>query len=192
MLLKNRQRLLIRIEKKWTLKKIIGTDEKYRDKKRNALLYLPKEQAEKIAEIDKRIKREDLIYQKHNFNRYGTIISPIYNVLTEVTDTVEMHEMLNEFKNEISELKSDYLPERDEVTNDVIENASIVDKNQLSFLKKYIEKNKQRTLTKRISSEKLSKPGLSTSPSLTQFPSQETIAERVKLKPQERKIEEQD
>ena len=153
---------------------------------------MPKEQAEKIAEIDKRIKREDLIYQKHNFNRYGTIISPIYNVLTEVTDTVEMHEMLNEFKNEISELKSDYLPERDEVTNDVIENASIVDKNQLSFLKKYIEKNKQRTLTKRISSEKLSKPGLSTSPSLTQFPSQETIAERVKLKPQERKIEEQD
>ena len=41
--------------------------------------------------------------------------------------------------------------------------------------------NKHGIATKRISSEKLIKPGLSS----VQFPSRETIAKRVKLKPQE-------
>ena len=36
---------------------------------------LPKEQVEKYVEIDKRMKPEDLVYRKHNFNRYQTIIS---------------------------------------------------------------------------------------------------------------------
>ena len=36
---------------------------------------------------DKRMKPEGLVYGKHNFNRYGTIISFISNFLTEVTDT---------------------------------------------------------------------------------------------------------
>ena len=57
------------------LKTITGTDEKYLDKVSNALLYLPKEQVEKYLEIDKRLKAEHLVYGKHNFSRYGTIIS---------------------------------------------------------------------------------------------------------------------
>ena len=93
---------------------------------RNALLYLPKEQVEKYVEINKRMKPEDLVYGKQNFNRYGTIISFISNFLTEVTDTDEMYKMLNEFKNEINEFKSDYLVGQDEKIDDVIENASIV------------------------------------------------------------------
>ena len=60
-------------------KTIIGTDQKYRDNVRNALLYLPKKQVEKYVEIDKRIKPADLIYDKHSFNRYGKIISFISN-----------------------------------------------------------------------------------------------------------------
>ena len=35
------------------LETIVGTDEKYRDKMNNALLYLPKRQVEEFAEIDK-------------------------------------------------------------------------------------------------------------------------------------------
>ena len=46
------------------LKTVIGKNEKYRDKVRNALLYLLKEQVEKYVEIDKRMKHEDLIYGK--------------------------------------------------------------------------------------------------------------------------------
>ena len=69
------------------LKTIIGTDEKYRDQVRNTLLCLPKEQVKKYVEIDKRMKLEDLVYEKHNSNIYGTIISFISNFLTEVTDT---------------------------------------------------------------------------------------------------------
>ena len=42
-----------------------------------------------------------------------------------------------------------------------------------------ILKNKERTPTKRISSEKLFKPGSSSSPLSVRFPSQETITERV-------------
>ena len=52
MLLKNRQSLLIRKKTK-LLETIVGTDEKYRDKMNNALLYLPKRQVEKFAEINK-------------------------------------------------------------------------------------------------------------------------------------------
>ena len=55
------------------------------------------------------MKSEYLIYGKHNFNRYGTIMSFVSNFLTKVTDTVEMYKMLNDFNNEINELKSDYL-----------------------------------------------------------------------------------
>ena len=71
---------------------------------RNALVYLSKEPAEIYVEIDKRMKAEDLIYEKHNFNRYRTIMYFISNFLTEVTDTDETYEMLNEFNNEINEL----------------------------------------------------------------------------------------
>ena len=71
---------------------------------RNALVYLLKEPAEIYVEIDKRMKAEDLIYEKHNFNRYRTIMYFISNFLTEVTDTDETYEMLNEFNNEINEL----------------------------------------------------------------------------------------
>ena len=73
----------------------------------NALLYLPKKQVEKYGEIDKRMKPENLVYRKHNFIRYGTVISFVSNFLTEVTDTDEMYKMLNEFNNEINEFKSD-------------------------------------------------------------------------------------
>ena len=44
--------------------------------------------------------------------------------MTEVTDTHEIYEMLNEF--EINELKSDYLAVQDEEIDDAIENASLV------------------------------------------------------------------
>ena len=44
--------------------------------------------------------------------------------MTEVTDTDEIYEMLNEF--EINELKSDYLAAQDEEIDDAIENASLV------------------------------------------------------------------
>ena len=59
---------------------IIGTDEKYWDKVENALLYLHKKrQVEKYVETDKRMKPEGLIYGKHNFNRYGMVISFVSN-----------------------------------------------------------------------------------------------------------------
>ena len=86
------------------------------------------------------MKSEDLVYGKHNFNRYGMIISFISNFLTEVTD--EMYKMLNEFNNEISGLKMKRL-----VVDDLL-----VYKNELKYfknvLKYYILKNKQRTPTK--------------------------------------------
>ena len=66
------------------LKTITGTDEKYREKVENALLYLPEEQVEKYVETDKSMNPEDLVYGKHDFNRYGTIISFISELLTEV------------------------------------------------------------------------------------------------------------
>ena len=47
------------ITKKKTKKTIIGTDEKYYNKVRNALLYLPKEQVEKYIKIDKRIEKKN-------------------------------------------------------------------------------------------------------------------------------------
>ena len=68
----------------------------------DALLYLIKEQVQKYVEIDKRMKPEDLVYRKHNLNRYGTIIFFISNFLAEVTETNETYKMLNEFKNEIN------------------------------------------------------------------------------------------
>ena len=48
-------------------KKIIGTYKKYRDKLRNYLLYLPKEQVEQYVSIDKRMKPEDLVYGKRRY-----------------------------------------------------------------------------------------------------------------------------
>ena len=91
---------------------------------KNTLLYLTKEQLEKYVEINKRMKPEYVIYEKHNFNRYRRIISFIPNFLTEVTDTDEIYEMLHEF--EINELKSDYFAVQDEEIDDAIENASLV------------------------------------------------------------------
>ena len=123
------------------LKTIIKTDEKCRDKVSKALFYLPKQQIEKYVEMNKRMKPEDLVYRKHNFNRYRKIISFISNFLTEVTDTDEMYKMLNEFNNEINELKSDYLAEQDQEIDDVIENASLVYNNQLKFFDDYIQQH---------------------------------------------------
>ena len=82
---------------------------------------------------------QDFVYGKHNFNRYETIISFLSSFLTDVTDTDEWYKMLNEFHNEINELKSDYLARHDEDIDDVIENTSIVYNNQLNFLKIYRE-----------------------------------------------------
>ena len=71
MSLKNRQRLIIRKKKRnKLLKTIIRTDKKYCKKVRNALTFLPKKQVEKYVEIDKSKNPEDMVYGKHNFNRY--------------------------------------------------------------------------------------------------------------------------
>ena len=52
MLLKKRIKLFIRKKtKNKLLKTLIGTDEKYRDKVENALLYLPKEQRENMLKV---------------------------------------------------------------------------------------------------------------------------------------------
>ena len=40
------------------------------------------------------MKSEDLVYGKHNFNRYGIFLI----FLAEIADTEEMYKMLNEFK----------------------------------------------------------------------------------------------
>ena len=61
----------------------------------NALLCLPKAQVEKNFEIEKRMKSEELVYGKHKFNRYGKVLSFVSNFLTEVTDTDEMYNLLN-------------------------------------------------------------------------------------------------
>ena len=84
-----------------------------------------------------------------------------------------MCKMLNDFHNKTNELRSAYLAGQDEEIDNVTENALLFNKNQLNVFGDYIINSKQRTPTKRISSDKLFKPGLS----------QETIAERVKLKP---------
>ena len=60
----------------------------------------------------------------------------ISNFLTEVTDSDEMYKMLNEFNNEINELKSDYLTGQDQQTDDVIENGSIFYNNQSNIFQK--------------------------------------------------------
>ena len=72
---------------------------------------------------------------------------------------------------------------------DVIENDSLVYNDKLNFFDNFKLKNKQRTLTKRISAEELFKPWLSSKPLSIRFLSQETIAERVKVKPREKKTE---
>ena len=60
---------------------------------------------------------------------------------TKVTDTDKMNEMLNQFNNEVNELKSDYLSWKDE-DDDVIENASLVYNNQFNFVDDYTLKDK--------------------------------------------------
>ena len=69
---------------------------------------------------------EDLVYEKHYFNRYGMVISFVSYLLTKVTNTDEMYKMLNEFNNKTNEVKSDYLARQDEEIDDVIENALLV------------------------------------------------------------------
>ena len=65
-------------------------DERYRDKVENDLFYLFKEQVEKYFEIDKGMKPEDLVYGKHNFSIYGTIIASVSNFLTKGSNIDEM------------------------------------------------------------------------------------------------------
>ena len=60
---------------------------------------------------------------------------------TKVTDTDKMNEMLNQFNNEVNELKKDYLSWQDE-DDDVIENASLVYNNQFNFFDDYTLKDK--------------------------------------------------
>ena len=74
---------------------------------------------------------------------------------------------------------------QDEEIDNVIENASWVYNNQWKLFNDYILKNKQRTPTKRTSTEKLFKPESSSSPLSMRYSPQETITERVKLKPRE-------
>ena len=65
-----------------------------------------------------------LVYGKHNFDRYGTMINFVSNILTEVTDTDEMVRMLKQFGNEINESKGNYLARQNQEIDDVIEKAS--------------------------------------------------------------------
>ena len=54
----------------------------------------PKKRSKNILKFKKQlILPEDVVYGKHNFNRYKTIISFISNFLAEDTDTDEMYEM---------------------------------------------------------------------------------------------------
>ena len=57
------------------------------------------------------------------------VISFVSNFLTEITDTDEMYKTLNEFNNELNELKSDYLARQDKEIDNVIENASFITMN---------------------------------------------------------------
>ena len=74
---KNRQRLLIRKRTKEINLRLnkLGADDKYHEKLRNVLQCLPIEQVEKYVEFDKSVNPEDIVYRKHIFNRYGTIMS---------------------------------------------------------------------------------------------------------------------
>ena len=69
---------------------------------------------------------EDLVYEKHYFNRYGMVISFVSYLLTKVTNTDGMYKMLNEFNNKTNEVKSDYLARQNEEIDDVIENTLLV------------------------------------------------------------------
>ena len=89
------------------------------------------------------MKPEDLIYGKHNFNRYGTVKSFVSNLFTEVTDSDEMCKILNDFSKEINELKSDYLTGEDEELDDVIENVSSAYNDNLEFFMVYWKINKE-------------------------------------------------
>lgn len=65
-------------------------DERYHDKLENDLFHLFKEQVEKYFEIDKRMKPEDLVYGKHNFSIYGTVVASVSNFLTKGSNIDEM------------------------------------------------------------------------------------------------------
>ena len=79
-----------------------------------------------MLKLTKKMNTEDLVYEKHYFNRYGMVISFVSYLLTKVTNTDEMYKMLNEFNNKTNEVKSDYLARQDEEIDDVIENALLV------------------------------------------------------------------
>ena len=90
------------------LKTVTGTVEKLRDRVIKGSFPLPKEQAETHVVIDKKVKSEDFINWKHEFNRYGTMMYFVHNFLGKFSSTEEMYNMLIEFNNTISELKNDY------------------------------------------------------------------------------------
>ena len=54
------------------------------------------------------------------------VISFPSNFLTEVIDSDEMHKILNEFRNEINELKNEYLVGKDKKICEVIKNTLLV------------------------------------------------------------------
>ena len=84
-------------------------------------------------------------------------------------------------------LKVTIWPKKNEKIDNIRKSALLVYNKQVKFFDNIL-KSKQRTSTKRISSEKLFKPGLSSSTLSIRFLSQETIAERVKLKLRVRKF----
>ena len=132
--------------------------------------------------MTKKIKPEDLVYEKHNFNRSGTIINFASNFLAEVTNIDKMRNMIKQFDNEISELKNNYFVRLDEEIDDVIENALLVFNGQLKFVKNHIVKGKPLSSLRRPE-----KPGSSSSSLSIRFQLQKTIAERIKLIPRNRK-----
>ena len=135
----------------------------------------PKNSLRNMLKLTKKMKPEDLVYGRHNCNRYRMVISFISNFLTEVTDTDEMYKMLNEFNNKINELKIDYLAGQCEEIDDVTENVSLMYNNQLKCFDDFIMKNKQSTAKKQISKSGSS----SSSPTTIRFLSQETIGKTL-------------
>ena len=76
------------------------------------------------------------------------VITFASDFLTEVTNTNDMQKILKEFKNKINKLKNNYLVSQDEEIHDVIENALLVNNNQLKFFDDYILKNKPLSTSK--------------------------------------------
>lgn len=58
-----------------------------------------------MLKLTRKRKPVDFMYRKYDFNRYGTVINFVFNILTELTYTNDMCNDLIKFNNEINELK---------------------------------------------------------------------------------------